>query len=335
MTLRTTDIAAALVPVLRDALATPVVDVSDLARYGDGHSGDTYSFVVTTDSSRRQMVLRLSPFGVAPKGPADVGRQGRIMASLSAAGAPAPRVIASSSEPALAGRAFAVMELVEGRAWSTFREVAGDVATAQAAVAALKAIQAVPVTATSLSGDPYEEDPAFEVRRWGPLIDRSQEELHQPGMALATELTARVGDAGAVTSPVVVHGDFHYGNLLFDDTSVVTVLDWEIATVGHPVTDLACLAVASMRRRYAPDPNPTGSVEVSLPDLAEIYGVDPTRFAWHVAASCYKYAAILGYNLNLHRRGKKHDPIYESLQHTACGLLDDGLELLRDGPDSL
>jgi hypothetical protein len=47
-----------------------------------------------------------------------------------------------------------------------------------------------------------------------------------------------------------------------------------------------------------------------------------------LAATCHKYAAILGYNLGLHRRGKRIDPVYEGLTRTIPGLIDVGLELV-------
>ena len=49
---------------------------------------------------------------------------------------------------------------------------------------------------------------------------------------------------------------------------------------------------------------------------------------WYVAMSLYKYAAILGYNLMLHRRGKRPDPMYEGLTTTITGMIDEGIDLL-------
>lgn len=40
-------------------------------------------------------------------------------------------------------------------------------------------------------------------------------------------------------SLTLVHGDFKIDNLLFDDDKVVTVLDWELCTFGHPIFDLS------------------------------------------------------------------------------------------------
>ena len=47
--------------------------------------------------------------------------------------------------------------------------------------------------------------------------------------------------------------------------------------------------------------------------------------------SLYKYAAIFGYNLMLHRRGKRPDPMYEGLTDTIVGMIDEGIALLDRG----
>jgi len=44
--------------------------------------------------------------------------------------------------------------------------------------------------------------------------------------------------------------------------------------------------------------------------------------------SLYKYAAIFGYNLMLHRRGKRPDPMYELLTDTITGMIAEGVKLL-------
>ena len=43
----------------------------------------------------------------------------------------------------------------------------------------------------------------------------------------------------------MVHGDFRLGNVIVHPTEprVVAIIDWEIATIGHPLADLAYLCV--------------------------------------------------------------------------------------------
>src|SRR3546814_19869467 len=51
-------------------------------------------------------------------------------------------------------------------------------------------------------------------------------------------LLAHVPDDDEVS---IVHGDFRSHNLIFraDSPEVAAILDWELSTIGHPVTDFA------------------------------------------------------------------------------------------------
>jgi aminoglycoside phosphotransferase (APT) family kinase protein len=227
----------------------------------------------------------------------------------------------------MAGRAVALMHRVHGVTWE---QVAADHShryVAEQAVQALHGLRELPVEATGIADDPVLTNEA-EVERWAALASRCPHWL-QPGVE---ELKAKLlGDVPQQAGVSLVHGDFHYSNLLFADGKPVAIFDWEIATLGDPLTDFGCLAVASLRRRYHPEPNPTGDVEITLADLADLYGVGPELASWHVAASAFKYSVIIGYNLQLHLRGKKLDPIYTQLTGTARRLLVDGAEILAHG----
>ena len=56
---------------------------------------------------------------------------------------------------------------------------------------------------------------------------------------------------------------------------------------------------------------------------------------WFTALSCLKYGAILGYNFQLHRDGRRPDPLYEQLQTTMSGLLEDGLAIIYETSDEV
>src|SRR2546425_7115731 len=76
----------------------------------EGHSGFTY----WVELDGRRGVLRLPPPGARIAGPADIPRQARIMAALSAQGLSVPAVIATSYDPVVDGRPFVLMEAVQG-----------------------------------------------------------------------------------------------------------------------------------------------------------------------------------------------------------------------------
>jgi aminoglycoside phosphotransferase (APT) family kinase protein len=311
----------------RARLGKPNLRVTTVEPIPEGHSGFTYFVSIEDDGAARRYVLRLPPPNARIAGPADVVRQGRIMAALHSAGLPTPAIPVQSSEPAVDGRPFILMEAVEGTRIETAGLEQKPLDIAGSAVDVLKRLHALALDQTGI-GD---EDPVglqAEMMRWAWLMQRAPEEL-----------TARAGDLGGLLAvqmpveraPTLVHGDYHYGNMLFRGAQVVAVLDWEIAQVGQPLLDVGCLCIVSIRRQYQGAPNPGGAIDVSVNDLYRLYGVDQAEMRWYAAMSLYKYAAIFGYNLMLHRRGKRPDPMYEGLTDTIVGMIDEGIALLDRG----
>ena len=285
----------------------------------EGHSGFTYFVTAETGS----YVLRLPPPGARIAGPADVVRQGRIMSALHQAGLPTPAIRMISTDPVVDGRPFILMERVEGTRIepTAQRENAMDIA--RSAVTVLKRVHALPLARTGI-GD---EDPVglqAEMMRWGMLMQRAPEELTTRSGELGGLLAANVPPE---RPPTLVHGDYHYGNMLFRGHEVAAVLDWEIAEIGQPLLDLGCLCIIAIRRKYQGAPNPGGAIDVSMEQLYDLYGVEAEEMRWFAAMSLYKYASIFGYNLMLHRKGRRPDPMYERLTDTIVGMIDEGIGL--------
>jgi aminoglycoside phosphotransferase (APT) family kinase protein len=168
--------------------------------------------------------------------------------------------------------------------------------------------------------------PAQEVARWAWLMDRAPAELTSAAPGLAHCL---LGTLPPERPPVLVHADYHYGNMLFDGARVVALLDWEITQLGQPLLDLACLAVVAQASRTGDDLVPGGGrVTLDQQELLEMYGVGQDEFGWYLALTYYKYASIFGYNLMLHRRGKRPDPIYEQRTAVIVDFIAEGLRLM-------
>lgn len=294
--------------------------VLSLAAAPEGHSGFTY-FV---HAEHGEYVLRIPPPGTRIAGPADVVRQGRIMAALHDAGLPTPAIRMMSPDPVIDGRPFILMERVRGMhiEEAALEQDALDIA--RSAVEVLKRLQSLPFDKSGI-GDEEPVPLRAEMMRWAVLMQRAPEEL-----------TTRAGELGGLLAkqapaerePVLVHGDYHLRNMLFQGPSVIAVLDWEIAELGQPLLDLGCLCAMTLRRRFQGAPSPGGTLAVELDDFIRLYGVDAEEMRWYVAFSLYKYAAILGYNLMLHRKGRRPDPMYEGLTDTITGMIDEGIALL-------
>ena len=303
---------------------SPAWRVQSVRPMPHGHSGFTYAVQATEDQRRCALVLRLPPPGARPLGPADVVRQGRIMAALTRQGFPAPTVLAASDEPVVDGRPFVLLEHAAGRRVEEVEADLGGERLASSAVSTLRHLHAIPLAATGLAEGPVEI--AADLDRWHTLLVRARADLDLPFEALRVALASSYPEP---QTPCLVHADYHFGNLLFDRHGAVTaVLDWEIAEIGQPLIDLSCLAVAGMSRggqKVGPVPGPT----IDSGHLAALYGADPGELVWYCAFSCYKYAAVYVYNLMLHRRGKRIDAFNEGLEPLIERLLVHGLTILR------
>ena len=316
---------------LRGHLGSTTLTLTAMNPIPEGHSGFTYFVDASDGAERLRYVLRLPPPGARIAGPADVLRQGRIMAALNRQGLPTPRIVANCDDPdVLDGRPFCLMEAVEGDRIEPFLAKAEPLAIAQAAVDTLQRLQKVPVADTGI-GDETAVSLTEEMMRWAWLMQRAPEELTKAAPALGLRLAEKKpGDP----SPTLVHADFHYGNLLFrvgDDgkPEVAAVLDWEISEIGAPLIDLGCLCIVAQRNKVPGAPNPGGGIELEVEDVISLYGADPDEARWYLALSCYKYASIFGYNLMLHRRGKRPDPMYEQLTGVIMALIENGSSLLE------
>jgi aminoglycoside phosphotransferase (APT) family kinase protein len=298
--------------------------VHEVGRMPHGHSGFTYLVRTSEATAARSLVLRLPPPGARPLGPADVVRQGRIMAALARQGFPVPAVLAASDEQVVDGRPFVLLEHVAGRRVEDAQADIDSRRLASSAVSTLRRLHAIPAAATGLDEEPV--GLAGDLARWQVLLDRSGTDLHLPFEALRSALASSFPEP---RPPCLVHADYHFGNLLFDaDGGVVAVLDWEIAEIGQPLIDLGCLAVAGMSRGgdlVGPVPGPT----LALKELAELYGADGAELGWYGAFSCYKYSAVYAYNRMLHRRGKRIDAFNDGLEPLIERLLSQGLTILR------
>jgi aminoglycoside phosphotransferase (APT) family kinase protein len=291
---------------IRNDLATQIKEpVRAVRPIPEGHSGFTY----WVELDGRRGVLRLPPPGARIAGPADIPRQARIMAALHEQGLPVPAVMAASENPVVDGRPFVLMEVVQGdRVEQAIDAGSGPLELAVSAVEVLRRFQAVPRENTGIGGE-EPMPPQGEVARWAWLMERAPAELTGQAPRLAQLLFDR---KPLPRSPVLVHGDYHLSNMLFDRGRVSAVVDWEIAQLGQPLLDVCCISLS----------------HVPADAVGEMYHADPDDYRWYRALTYYKYAAIFGYNLMLHRRGKRPDPSYEERTETIRGFIEQGVGVL-------
>ena len=233
----------ALAALLRErGFAGPIA----LEQFEGGQSNPTY--LITGRDAR--LVLRAKPGPAAKLLPSAhaVEREFRVITALGRAGFPVPRTHFLCEDEAVIGRAFYVMDYVEGRVlWE--QSLPGMSARERGAIydemnRVIAALHAIDYAAAGLSdfGRPGNYF-ARQIARWSKQYRSSETE---PIAAMDRLIDWLPGNIPAGDETAVVHGDFRMDNLIFhpSEPRVLAVLDWELSTLGHPLADFSyhCLS---------------------------------------------------------------------------------------------
>lgn len=190
----------------------------------------------------RRLVLRRPARVAIARADDGMRREFRILAALEGTDVPHPAPVALCEDRALLGCVFYLMEAVEGRPAIDLPESFDRRAVTHAVVDALAALHAVDYRARGLEDlgriDGFHER---QVSRWSAQY--GSEGGREP---------ARLAVVGAWLDahrpsdwrPSLMHGDYHMFNLMLapdPPPRVAAIVDWETATIGDPLLDLAGL----------------------------------------------------------------------------------------------
>lgn len=268
-----------------------------------GRSNLTYEI---TDGSSC-WILRRPPLGHVQATAHDVGREYAVMRALSSTDIPVPTTYALCTDSDVLGAPFYVMERVIGTAYRLAQQLEplgpGRVETiAGRMIDVLAALHAVDPAGVGLAdfGRP-KGFLARQVDRWGRQLQGSRTFEHPDADELHRRLAAQV-PAHHPAPAAIVHGDFRLDNLLIGaDDQVKAVIDWEMATLGDPRTDLALLVVydrlssmpaGEVLSNISRAPGyPT--VEQHLERYAATIGRDLDDMAFHLGLAYFKLAVIV------------------------------------------
>jgi aminoglycoside phosphotransferase (APT) family kinase protein len=249
-------------------------------------------------------VVRRPPLGHVLATAHDMRREYRVISALRDTDVPVPDAVLLCEDPDVLGAPFYVMEHVHGTPYRTAGQLAGlGPERTRALVLSLPdtlvALHAVDPESVGLGdfGRP-EGFLARQLRRWGTQLEGSRSR-DLPGIdALRERLAGTVPDSPA---PAVVHGDFRLDNVLADaDGRITAVLDWEMSTLGDPLTDLGLLVMYSRQPAVPGSPISTTRDAPGHPEPAELIeryaagsGRDVSRVGWYTAFAYFKLAVIL------------------------------------------
>ena len=210
-----------------------------------GQSNPTYKLI----TPGRAYVMRTKPGPVAKLLPSAhaVEREFKVMRGLADTDVPAPRMHCLCEDESVIGRAFFIMEFVEGRVlWD--QSLPGMTKVERAEIydemnRVISALHRVPFAERGLAGygkpgNYFERQIGRWSKQYSASITQPIDEMDQLMAWLPAHVPAAAMDPGMVS---IVHGDFRLDNLIFHPTEprVLAVLDWELSTLGHPLADLS------------------------------------------------------------------------------------------------
>lgn len=324
-------------------MAETLPETSSERLRGEVITGGKSNLTYRLESGGRQFVLRRPPLGHVLSTAHDMGREFQVMAALQGSAVPVPTTFAHCDDPSVIGAPFYLMDYVTG---TPFRR-ASDLEPlgtsrvrniSERLVDVLVALHQVDYEEVGLSG--FGRPEGFvgrQVLRWKKQIDASNSrdlrDLERLFNALSeqkptTERTARI-----------VHGDMRLDNILVDETdSATAVIDWEMSTLGDPLTDLALTVVYKRIGERA------GSEAIadasSAPgflteaELLERYavgsGIDLAGFGFYLGLASFKLAAILEGIHFRYLRGETVGPGFDRIGSLPQQLLSSGLNSLKE-----
>ncbi|KAA9156331.1 phosphotransferase family protein [Amycolatopsis acidicola] len=269
------------------------------------------------------LVLRRPPFGAIAPGAHDMRREYKALSRLWKAYPRAPRGMLFCDDHSVAGADFLVVEYRSGVVvWDSLPRSMAALPSAGRRVG-LAVIDAL--------ADLHRVDPAEcgladlgrpegflerQVRGWRKRWDLVAEGGDPAAAVLGERLAETLPASGA---PAIVHNDFKIDNCQFapgNPDEVVSVFDWDMATLGDPLVDLGTLL------NYWPDPEfgdagalaSLGLSKLGLPSREEVIGrysarsgIDVGDVDWYEAYGCFKTVVILQQLYARYLRGETTD----------------------------
>lgn len=217
------------------------IDSFQVEQFKGGQSNPTFKIC----AGNQRYVMRAKPGPTAKLLPSAhaIEREYKVMTALNLVGFPTARQYALCTDEDVIGRAFYIMEFVDGRVlWDQSLTEMSNIQRAEiydemnCVIAQLHTLDyaAIGLADYGKPGNYF----ARQIDRWTKQYRASETETIEAMENLIAWLPDHI-PLGEDTS--IVHGDYRLDNLIFHPTQsrILAVLDWELSTLGHPLADFS------------------------------------------------------------------------------------------------
>jgi aminoglycoside phosphotransferase (APT) family kinase protein len=307
---------------------------------GVGRSNVTY--LLRRDGA--EMVLRRPPRPPWPPSAHDVLREARLLRALAPTGARVPEVLAVGDDEAVIGAPFYVMERLHGSVVTDTPPPALDTPEerrrmTEGLLQGLVEIHAVDPGTPGLDG--FGKPTGYlerQLRRWGGLWEHNRTRDLDDFDAAAAWLAEHLPESPPST---VVHGDYRLGNVMFADDAparLVGVFDWEMATIGDPLSDMGYLLMTWSEPDDPPrhfelapvtrQPGFPGRAEL-VARYEELSGRSMPDVRWYTVLAFWKATVFMEGNYRRALEGRTDDPYLKGFGDGVVELAARARELTR------
>ncbi len=310
-----------------------------------GRSNLTYA----VSDGTTELVLRRPPLSHVQASAHDMSREYRVISALGPTAVPVPVTELFCDDPAVIGAPFYLMEFSPGIAYRRLEDV---LALGPETLRRLT-FELVDTLVTLHAVDPADVGLADlgkvagfntrQLRTWRRQLDglRSRD---LPGIdELAQLLAGAIPETG---TGGLVHGDYRLDNVLVDGRSpgqpahITAVLDWEMSTLGDPLSDLALfLLYADQPMLHGDSPDASSSAISAVPgypaagEIVDRYatrsGRDVADLRWYRAFASFKLAVVLEGVYFRFQHGATLGPGFDGIGTMVQPLIDQGLAVFH------
>ena len=275
-------------------------------------SGGRSNLTYKVEGGDNTWVLRRPPLGHVLPTAHDMAREYKVLSGVAKADFPVPTPIAFCDDTSVNDYPFYVMDYRDGviiaesipEGYATTD--ADKRAIASALIRTLVALHAIDYEAVGL-GDFGRPEGYLErqVRRWSEQWGRSET---RPLPEIDEVIRRLRNSIPTSPKPTIVHGDYRLGNMMLakdDPGRVVAVLDWEMATLGDPLSDLGYTLSYWGQADDPPEAleaRGTNGVTAGpgfplrkdlIAEYAQLSGRDVSMIEWYEIFASYKLAVIV------------------------------------------
>jgi aminoglycoside phosphotransferase (APT) family kinase protein len=313
-------------------------------QFPSGHSNLTYLVRL----GNREMVLRRPPFGSKVKSAHDMGREYRVLAKLHSAYPPAPEVLLYCNDLAILGAPFYVMRPIRGviirKSLPAGLEFTEETARrlSESFADNLARLHSLDYSAIGLAdlGKPqgYLER---QVRGWIERYHGSRTHDLTEVERISSWLTAHMPSSSEAS---LIHNDYKYDNVVLDPADIakiIGVLDWEMSTIGDPLSDLGTALAywvdpgdpeELQKIRWSPT-NVGGSLTRAqfVERYAQATGRDVSHMPFYLTFARFKVAVIVQQIYYRYHQGLTKDLRFASMSEVVKILLRASLSSAESG----